>query len=518
VVDPVFTNPVYTMPLPLRLDGDYKIEYVSHPTLKDFQLTKEQRELQEKLNSAMLEEAGKMGLEEQQSRRRGFMKNQLDVNELRNNLMNNGANMQDVYKKAGMPGAGMMPAGGGMPPMMAPGMRQPGMGGMMPAGGGMAPMMPPGGGMRQPGMGGMMPAGGGMAPMMPPGGGMRQPGMGGMMPPGGMGMGMNGMGGQPMQPINEAAVGNLMLFRFLDFDVNPGEAYRYRVRLEFSNPNYGLSLDQVKEASVAEGESRMSDWSEPTAPIVIKPDTNFFLSKVDRRSTHKGEAEFHIVQWDPSLGTYIDSKKLVAKNGQFVGGLQESDRLDLGAQSLETKTVLFASKDFLVDTSSAPPINPAENPDLNLGNVGKQGLELPSEAIVLDEFGEIKTLDSASQKKEEKDVDTDLKKWREPYEFLREKEGEATNALDTAGAAPAGMSAMMPMMGPGSTTKRTKGSKATKGGTAGAAGAYGGGYGSAPSYPGGKGAGPGAGPMGPSSGYGRAPGYPGGGPANKKKR
>lgn len=477
IVDAGVTNPVFTMPLPSRLDGDYTT-IVSHPMLKDFQLTREQRELEQKLNAAFLDAAGEMGLgEEQTPRRRGFLKDQVDINSVRTNVMGAmGGKMDDIYKRANItPGAGNM-----MPPGMA---------GMAGGGGMRSSMMSP------PGMGSRMPPQASAPPMMP----MMSGGKGGMGMPPGMAMpgmqGMNSMMGQgQVQQIGGSAVGYLMLFRFLDFEVNPGEAYRYRVKLEFTNPNFGLPLDQIKEASVAEGESRLGEWSEPTAPVIIKPDTRFFLTKVDKRARTRGEAEFHIVQWDPSLGTYIDSKKLVTKYGQFVGGLEESDRLDLGVPSLDTKTVLFASKDFLLDTALPPTINPSENRDLNLPTSGRQAreLDLPAEAVVIDEYGELRVLDSASDKEAEGDIEKLVKKERAPFEALRDAgatEANALNQLNGEGP-PAMMDMMMMMSGPTSNLKRGKNGKAVKSGTsATGAGGYGtapGGYGTAPGYPGGR--------------------------------
>ena len=103
-------------------------------------------------------------------------------------------------------------------------------------------------------------------------------------------MNSGGMAGGGMQSggatVGANAAGTLMLFRYLDFDVNPGEAYRYRVKLEFANPNYLVSTDQVKEASVAENETRTTAWSEPSAPVVVKADTNTFLADIEPGSPY----------------------------------------------------------------------------------------------------------------------------------------------------------------------------------------------------------------------------------------
>lgn len=419
-------DPVFTMPLPTRLDGDYT-RLVSHPSLERFELSKEQREMEQKLNNAILDEAAEKGVDEQVGKRRGFMQSQVDINGVRNNIMGAGGNMGDLYKRAGVT------------PTAATGRStMPNLGGPRGA------------------MGGPMGAMGG-----PRAGGMMMPGMPNRA--GGAGMGMGMQAGVAVQQVGGAAAGYLMLFRYLDFDVNPGEAYRYRVQLEFANPNYGEPLDKVKEASVSEGESRLTEWSQPSAPVVVKPDSNLFLTDVDKRNRNRGEAKIHAYQWDPSLGTYIDSK-LVAKFGEFLGGLTTSVRLDLGVPSYEEKQVLITTKDFLLDTAVPLTVIPADNPDLNLilnAKPAKDGLEFPAEAIVLDEYGQLRVLDSISEKLLASEVEKKVQAEREPWKYLLES-AETEGAGDASAGQPAGrMGMMMPgMEGPQSALKRSKAGKA----------------------------------------------------------
>ena len=47
-------------------------------------------------------------------------------------------------------------------------------------------------------------------------------------------------------------MGRLLLFRYFDFSIEPGNAYRYRVKLKMRNPNYLRGYDEVVDQSVAE--------------------------------------------------------------------------------------------------------------------------------------------------------------------------------------------------------------------------------------------------------------------------
>lgn len=429
IVQLELTDPVITMSLPARLDRDYD-NIVSHPFIKDFQLTKEQREQQEKIIRALQEEAGESGTGGQKPRRKGFSGITEDIRGLQQNFMSNNGDMNAVYSKAGVAGPGPRMGGGQMQ---------------------MAQQQT------------LLPPTAAMAPGMAKGMG---PAMGGMH--GGPGMGM-GMGMKPglgaVQQVGGAAVGYVLLFRYLDFDVTPGEAYRYRMQLVVSNPNFGEQLDKVRNATDAEGETRDTPMSEPTAPVVIKSDTNIFLTKLDERPRTRGEADMKVFQWDPQLGTYIDGDIRV-KPGQFVGGLGESERLDLATPSFDKKTVLFASKEFLLDTSIPSKLIPNEHPDLKLTTLDARQAASPyaygaaSEVLVMNEFGEVHLLDTESGKSDLAKVSKKVQDERKPWEALKEVE-KTESRLDGAGP---GMEMMMaPQMATGvsSTKKGSKGKQQT---------------------------------------------------------
>jgi hypothetical protein len=76
------------------------------------------------------------------------------------------------------------------------------------------------------------------------------------------------------------AVGNLLLFRYFDFDVQPGYAYRYRVKLKLMNPNYERPVNEVMDPAYAEGESR---WSPPSniSNAAVLPTTPSILRRIE---------------------------------------------------------------------------------------------------------------------------------------------------------------------------------------------------------------------------------------------
>jgi hypothetical protein len=93
-----------------------------------------------------------------------------------------------------------------------------------------------------------------------------------MMSAGGVAGGLGGGGGEfggPMMTGGGIDVGaEYRLFRFIDESVDPGKAYRYRVKVELPNPNYGLDPRMLADQKAA-GNELLSSVSEPTATVML---------------------------------------------------------------------------------------------------------------------------------------------------------------------------------------------------------------------------------------------------------
>jgi hypothetical protein len=78
------------------------------------------------------------------------------------------------------------------------------------------------------------------------------------------------------------------LFRFTDFDVQPGHSYRYRVQLVLKNPNYGISADALATPAVKPEPYRDTPWSDASAVANVPPAPRLLAAGIDRR---KGRIE-----------------------------------------------------------------------------------------------------------------------------------------------------------------------------------------------------------------------------------
>ncbi|MEO2031013.1 MAG: hypothetical protein ABGZ35_02900, partial [Planctomycetaceae bacterium] len=215
-----------------------------------------------------------------------------------------------------------------------------------------------------------------------------------------------------------SAAGHLLLFRFIDFAVEAGNAYTYRVRLVIRNRNYNRPLDELEDAESAKGPLRQTPWSNLSTPVVVAKDTEYYLTKVNPRSLN---ASLNIFQWSVDSGTMIQSA-LDVQLGQFVGGKANTEVVRPAASTFLNEEVEFTTKDMLVDTLTARPLDSELHPELRLTRKQKGRIGLPDEALIIDHTGKLVTLDSLSGRDAEQEAQARLKRFFDHYEDLKEAE------------------------------------------------------------------------------------------------
>ena len=184
----------------------------------------------------------------------------------------------------------------------------------------------------------------------------------------------------------------LLLARYFDVAVEPGQAYRYRTRLAVRNPNFGLGAADVADASALEGEERYTPWSEPSPPARVPSDEYVFLADVRPEPGGLPEATLEVTQFSRQYGTLVRDKERV-KPGELVAFEDRS------AYLLDpVKGVYEKRGDYLFDTDQivldvfAPPADAAElHPDLNLSSRDLP----PGRVLLLAGTGAVNEVDAA---------------------------------------------------------------------------------------------------------------------------
>ncbi|AMV17779.1 hypothetical protein [Planctomyces sp. SH-PL14] len=472
------TNGVMTMPLPRRVFGQW-FKDVTHPSLEKFELSTKEVAEQLEYNRKLLEKY----LENQQAatqpkiERKGFSGMQFDNREVQAAVFGGGSAFDSSYM-GGYPGGGGGGYGGG------------GYGGG--GYGGVAPEMAGGyggsGGYAPPGYGGQM--GGGSGLMVT---NAQRPGMagrGGPVTPEEM---MKKLQGKDQKDQDKTITewirtratvdGELLLFRYVDFAVEPGKTYRYRAKIELINPNFGRQASEANgDATVVQGETRESKWSEITPPAYVKPDVDYFVSAVDSKKLMP-QARMNVFQWDSKIGTVIQGA-VDAYVGQTIGGKQKTEVINPAKSTFDTEEYTFASRDFLVDAAGDTKLDTKYHSDLKF-TTSSGDLGLPSQALVAEGDGRLRLIDAvraAGEEKTARDYMKDQAEYFKPIKDMAMAVVDASGLGALGGVSPEMAGGYGDMYGP-----RQK-SVMRKGGGGGSSSGYGG-------YPGG----------------GYPGGYPGGG-------
>jgi len=88
------------------------------------------------------------------------------------------------------------------------------------------------------------------------------------------------------------------LFRFADFDVQPGHAYRYSVQLVLRNPNYGLDGSLLTRRDIADSPYLFAPWSQKSAAVAIPPDARVLAAGISLPRKGPAQAKLAIMVWD----------------------------------------------------------------------------------------------------------------------------------------------------------------------------------------------------------------------------
>lgn len=398
VVEEKYRDPVITMPLPFRETGTWKA-HASHPQIKKL-LTEEEASRQEAMNRAMVETGEKLKLK--QGAGGGFSTIQHNTRDLQRQIMGN-SSAQSTFNELYQQMTPEMMGGGSMPP---------GMGGGHGAAGPTSfpmPIMAGGGhGAAAPGMSGFAPGMQGSAMM----------GGNAMAMGGGMGAGAG------------ISIPEVLLFRYLDFDVIPGNAYRYRVQLVMKNPNLSWDANELKDPSSANGETRSTKMSPPTNPVVIEDELKLFVSRINSSASGNLTADIDVLQWLTDSGSYVMAPfQKVARGDQIAavtgkdpktgdknGGV-EVELLRPANQTFKKERIDFETPNVLLNMTVSNVVSPEDNPDLELPT-RKIATKL-EEVVMVNRFGEIVDVDNVTQKTAQTKATSVIKAQDEAFQSLK---------------------------------------------------------------------------------------------------
>ena len=257
--------------------------------------------------------------------------------------------------------------------------------------------------------------------------------------------GINGGSQRGADQFQASLTGQVLLFRYLDFDVVPGNAYRYRVRLVLRNPNYEKPPSMLHESAVAlaDQEALTTPWSAPSGvwnvrrravvpgSAVVRRSVRYFLTSVrpERRST-PGMADFNVYQWYPAAGTDVNGN-IKAQFGQFISTELDTLVLRPADETFEEESVNLQTGDVLLDIQVPTSLDASDHPDLPIGELKKRRVvQLASSgALVVNRYGQLVSHGrSPLELNRELGEVQQLAYDRRPWQDLRDKKEPASNS------------------------------------------------------------------------------------------
>jgi hypothetical protein len=161
--------------------------------------------------------------------------------------------------------------------------------------------------------------------------------------------------------------------------------------MQLLNPNAILPLSMVQSPDVVAGEFRYLPWSDPTEPVAIGNDAEYYLTSVKPPRGGNATATFNVFQLNDKVGT-LAAAEMNVEPGAIIGGTKKTKVISPAIPpemqgKMTDEDVLFISRDVLVDVGDAGAIDRKLHPDL------APGARLVDQALIATPEGELALLD-----------------------------------------------------------------------------------------------------------------------------
>lgn len=243
---------------------------------------------------------------------------------------------------------------------------------------------------------------------------------------------------QDIDKMQLTAIGQYLLFRYLDFDVEPGNAYRYRVRLVVRNPNYQRPIAELVDPASAEGFTRTTPWSEPSNVVVVPQDEQVFVSAASvSRDGSDVNCTFEVFKWYEDSGTTIRAVLDKLHAGDQVGGKVTTEVLRPAENTFQDEEIEVETKNYLVDIApralALPGFDPRQHRDLELEARAKISLPVADEALIMKPSGRLVVIDSVSSRPLRQQALARLKAQNEPWQDLKKEKPKSSTLASKRG-------------------------------------------------------------------------------------
>jgi hypothetical protein len=135
-----------------------------------------------------------------------------------------------------------------------------------------------------------------------------------------------------------------ILFRVIDYTVEPGKQYRYRVQRRLLNPNRGVAEKWLKDPATRTKKIIESPWSEPTPAVMVPRDIELFAGAVTKPGARDLQVKVLIKKLDRERGMQLTTEGTFAR-----GSLINVDKPKIEIGGVAITDALLDSNSVLID-------------------------------------------------------------------------------------------------------------------------------------------------------------------------
>lgn len=219
----------------------------------------------------------------------------------------------------------------------------------------------------------------------------------------------------------------LLLVRFMDFTVERGYTYQYRVRLEMKNPNYLSPLDELEDPSIGTEPTLLSEWSKETPEAFVPEAHRMYVADVESRRGRTEKVRMSVFTDTTETGMPMLGKVTVY-TGMPIGGTVKQEVVDLTVKAVEERDVVISTGAVLAGAEEMMRLSSSDHPELKgvLSQLDRGATLIPSQVTIVDNDGGIKLRaigdDSRNEKSDMAESEYILKTYSDAW-----KSGPAAN-------------------------------------------------------------------------------------------
>lgn len=174
------------------------------------------------------------------------------------------------------------------------------------------------------------------------------------------------------------------LFRFFDFDVEPGVVYRYRVKLVALNPNYEVPARFLATPEMAEDLFREGAWSSPSSAVAVTEGTRLLAGSVAPGGLATNDTPINQAADDQDSDMVAPLAKILIHYFDFAMSRGVNVLVDAGRGSLLNQANVALTP---VESSAAPSAKKKGAGAATSEGAPELTLDVLTDAVVVDLFG-----------------------------------------------------------------------------------------------------------------------------------